>query len=89
MIKINCGVKEITDVWYDGAFVPMAYVEVNEDKANIETIKADIMKRCQEELPDYEVPKYIECIEKIPYKNTKHNFKELEIMGEEYVKQLM
>ncbi|MBR3833725.1 MAG: acyl--CoA ligase [Lachnospiraceae bacterium] len=85
----DCVVVGVTDVEHNGSFVPMAYAEVNEDKANIETIKADIMKKCQEELPDYEVPKYIECIEKIPYKNTKHNFKELETMGEEYVKQLM
>lgn len=82
----DCVVVGVTDIEHEGSFVPMAYVEINDDKTNIETIKVDIIKKCQEELPDYEVPKYIECIEKIPYKNTKHNFKELELMGEEYVK---
>ena len=50
-------------------------------------MKKRILQKCQEELPDYEVPQYIECIEKIPYKNTKHNFKQLEEMGKEYVLQ--
>ncbi|MBP3620521.1 MAG: hypothetical protein J6J16_02030 [Lachnospiraceae bacterium] len=67
----------------------MAYVEIDsDDETKKNLIKTKIMEKCKKDLPDYEIPKYIECIKKIPYKNTKHDFKQLEAMGEEYVKKL-
>lgn len=32
-----------------------------------ECIKKKIKEKCENELPDYEIPSYIECIEKILY----------------------
>lgn len=68
----------------------MAYVEVQpEFTVNFEEVKRLIEETCVSELPDYEHPKYIVQIDKIPYKNTKHNFKELESMGREYVNSMI
>lgn len=84
----DCVVVGVTDIQHEGSFVPMAYVAIDSiDDAKKEAIKLEIMNRCQKELPNYEIPKYIECIDKIPYKNTKHDFKQLEVMGEKYVEQ--
>ncbi len=84
----DCVVVGVTDLEHEGSFVPMAYIEIDsDDEAKKNSIKTEIMERCKSELPDYEIPKYIELIDKIPYKNTKHDFKQLEAMGEEYVKQ--
>ncbi|MCQ2535910.1 MAG: acyl--CoA ligase [Lachnospiraceae bacterium] len=55
--------------------VPFVFVELSGGK---EISSDDILRRCRDLLPDYEVPKFAEIIEKIPYKNHKHNFKELE-----------
>lgn len=86
----DCVVVGVPDIEHEGSSVPMAYVEVESQSTdNIDVLKAKILEKCENDLPDYEVPKYVECIEKIPYKNTKHNFKELEAMGEDYVKQIM
>jgi len=86
----DCVVVGVTDIEHEGSFVPMAYVEIDsDDETKKNSIKTEIMEKCKNELPDYEIPKYIECIDKIPYKNTKHDFKQLEAMGEEYVKQRM
>ena len=60
--------------------VPMAFIVVNED---VELI----INKCEEELPDYEVPSYFEQIDKIPYTpNDKQDFLSLEKMGNEIVK---
>lgn len=66
--------------------VPMAYIEIKPDcKLNIQDVIAKINKICKDELPDYEIPKYVEIIEKIPYNNQKKAFKELENAGAEFV----
>lgn len=85
----DCVVVGVTDVKHEESHVPMAYVEVSAGTRDYDSVKSIIMERCKNDLPDYEVPQYVECIDKIPYKNTKHDFKKLEIMGEEYVKQFM
>lgn len=86
----DCVVVGVSDIQHEGSFVPMAYVEVESDLAiGQEGIKKKIKEKCENELPDYEIPSYIECIDKIPYKNTKHDFKQLEAMGEEYVAHLI
>lgn len=83
----DCVVVGVADIEFEGSSVPMAYVELrNQAKDDVNEIKRMIEQKCQEELPDYEYPKYIELIDKIPYINTKHDFKTLEAMGEEFVK---
>lgn len=67
--------------------VPMAFVVLNDLTVNFEDAKAIIQSKCEEELPDYEVPSYYEEIEKIPYTpNDKQDFRYLENLGNEIVK---
>lgn len=86
----DCVVVGVPDTEHEGSQVPMAYVEVDlEGALECNTTIEKIRQKCVDELPDYEVPKYIEVIEKIPYKNTKHNFKLLEAMGNKYIESLV
>lgn len=69
--------------------VPMAYVELKEEyKEQFDYIKEKIMDKLNEELPDYEIPKYILNKDKIPYNNGKHAFKLLEEEGAVFVNKL-
>jgi hypothetical protein len=54
------------------------------DKSNDEIIGL-VKACCKKNLPDYEIPTYFEVIEKIPYKNGKHDFNELTARGERAV----
>lgn len=46
-----------------------------------------IEKVCEEKLPDYEIPSYFKEIDKIPYTtNNKQDFRLLEELGNEFVK---
>lgn len=82
----DCVVVGVPDIEHEGSQVPMAYVEVYPELVgNFEIIRQKIMEKCVSELPDYEVPKYIKHIDKMPYQNTKHAFKKLEAMGKEFV----
>ena len=84
----DCVVVGVTDIEKEGSQVPMAYVELmNLSIDKPDEIKTKIEQKCRAELPEYECPEYIEIIDKIPYKNTKHDFKLLEALGEEYVNQ--
>lgn len=68
--------------------VPMAYIVLNEGII-FENVLEKIKQKCIEDLPDYEVPTYFECIETIPYTpNNKQDFKLLENLGNEKVKEL-
>src|SRR5574344_110049 len=68
--------------------VPMAFVELN-DGVIFDDVKDDLKNKCMEDLPDYEVPSYIECIEKMPYtQNNKHDFRKREETGNEFVRNL-
>ncbi len=85
----DCVVVGVTDLEHENSFVPMAFVELYPEFVNrFNEIEPKILECCNKDLPDYEIPKYIKFIDKIPYKNTKHNFKELEKLGEEYVESL-
>ena len=82
----DCVVVGVPDIEKDGSYVPMAYIELTtEYKDAFEIVKQKIENACLSELPDYELPAYIIEIDKIPYHNNKHAFKQLEVMGEEYV----
>lgn len=66
--------------------VPMAFVVTSEEIKNYDEAKKIIFERCKQELPDYEVPSYVEMIEKIPYtKNNKQDFIKLENIGNQIV----
>lgn len=66
--------------------VPMAYVELKEEyQEQFDDIKEKIITKLKEELPDYEIPKYILSKDKIPYKNGKQAFKILEEEGSSFV----
>ncbi len=67
--------------------VPMAYIVLNEGII-FEDVLEKIKQKCIEDLPDYEVPTYFEHIESIPYTpNNKQDFKLLENLGNEKVKE--
>lgn len=90
VIKSLSFVKDCVVVGVDDAkslSVPMAFVVLNDLTVNFEDAKAIIQSKCEEELPDYEVPSYYEEIEKIPYTpNDKQDFRYLENLGNEIVK---
>ena len=90
VIKSLSFVKDCVVVGVDDAkslSVPLAFVVLNDLTVNFEDAKAIIQSKCEEELPDYEVPSYYEEIEKIPYTpNDKQDFRYLENLGNEIVK---
>ena len=66
--------------------VPMAFVELEDKyKGNIDALMEQIYNVCEEELPDYEIPSYVEEIDEIPFSNNKRNFRKLEDIGSEMV----
>lgn len=70
--------------------VPMAFIVRKNDETSFEALKPRIKEKCVEELPDYEVPTYFEEIESIPYTpNNKQDYRKLEDLGNELVKQSM
>lgn len=66
--------------------VPMAFVVLNEEINDYDEAKKIVFEKCKQELPDYEVPSYVEIIEKIPYtQNNKYDFVKLENIGNHIV----
>ena len=66
--------------------VPMAFVVVDEKINDYDEAKKIVFEKCKQELPDYEVPSYVEIIEKIPYtQNNKYDFVKLENIGNHIV----
>lgn len=83
----DCVVVGVSEAGDENSKVPMAWVELSSAcDEPFETIKQKIQNICENELPEYEQPEYIVSIEKMPYKNNKHNFQQLEEMGETYVR---
>lgn len=86
-------VKECVAVSVDDEFeehVPMAYVVLNE-QCDIDIDEANELIRlgCSSKLKEYEIPKYIRIVDKLPYtQNGKYDFRLLEKMGNEYIKSL-
>lgn len=66
--------------------VPMAYIVLKDEfKNEIETIKNDIYAKCKSELKEYEIPKYFEIVQQLPYtQNGKYDFRTLEQQGNDY-----
>ena len=70
--------------------VPMLYFVINENyKGSIDEATEELKTIYQAQLKGRAVPKYYQCIEKIPYTaNNKQDFRKLEQMGKEYVSSL-
>lgn len=69
--------------------VPMAYIVLNNKSISFESVVDQIKEKCIEELPDYEIPSYFQPIDKIPYTpNDKQDFRTLEDMGNDYVRNI-
>ena len=67
--------------------VPMAFIELNNEYNEMyKEIEAKILIKCQEELPDYEIPKHIQHISEIPYQNGKKAFRILQDYGTSIIK---
>ncbi len=83
----ECVTVEVHDE--DEEHVPMAYIAPQETDMNESEIKNGIMDKCKRELKDYEVPKHLRIVEKLPYTpNGKYDFRLLETQGNEYVDKL-
>lgn len=86
----DCVVVGVPDINMEGSMVPMAYIELDSEYIEqVNKIKEKIQQSCEKELPNYEIPEYIISIDKIPYNNSKHAFKQLEQDGKEYVENLI
>lgn len=67
--------------------VPMAYIVLKNNDINFDDAKEIIIKKCKEELPNYEIPSYFIEIDTIPYTpNDKQDFLKLENIGNEIIK---
>ena len=68
----------------------MAFVIINVGiSESEEEIKKSILEKCRKELKEYEIPKHIQLVDSLPYTpNGKYDFRELERIGNEYVKSL-
>lgn len=68
--------------------VPMVYIILKDDVANVENIKQSIYDKCHSELKEYEIPKHFQIVSELPYtQNGKYDFRMLEKQGNEYVVQ--
>ena len=67
--------------------VPMAFIELESQRAGIESLLDTIKSGCRENLKDYECPKFFEIIDKIPHKDNggKQDFLTLEKLAKEFV----
>lgn len=67
--------------------VPMAFVVLNEVCIeNENTVRELIADKLQQDLKEYEIPKYIQFIDAMPYTaNNKYDYRLLENIGNEYV----
>lgn len=77
----ECVAVEVTDP--EEEHVPMVFVVFNDDYSkDWESVKQSIFYKCQKEMKEYEVPKYIQIIDELPYTpNGKYDFRLLEKLG--------
>lgn len=80
----NCVVVGVSDE--KSSSVPMAFIVLKDNNLDFDKVKEEIIAKCIEELPDYEVPSYFKQIDKIPYTpNDKQDFLLLEKIGNDIV----
>ena len=81
----ECVAVEVEDLLEE--HVPMAFVVLVEG-ADQSEIKKQLLKKCKNELKEYEIPKYFEFVTELPYtQNGKYDFRKLEIIGNNSIKQ--
>lgn len=70
--------------------VPMAYIVLNDQyKGSEDEIQELLYNKCCSELKAYEIPKYFQIVDSLPYtQNGKYDFRKLETLGNEYVDSL-
>ncbi len=83
----ECVAVEVADP--EEEHVPMVFVVLNDDcSKDRETVKQSLIHKCQKEMKEYEVPKFIQFIDELPYTpNGKYDFRLLEKLGNDFVTQ--
>lgn len=82
----ECVAVEVNDP--DEEHAPMAYIVLKDTTMDEDTVKQSISDMCQNELKDYEVPKYYRYVDSLPYtQNSKYDFRLLEKMGNDFISQ--
>lgn len=80
----ECVAVEVPDK--EEEHVPMVFIVLKNSKTDIETSKQSILAKCQNELKQYEIPKYFNIVHSLPYtQNGKYDFRLLEQQGNEFV----
>lgn len=83
MVK-ECVAVEVKDTVEE--HVPMAYIVLKDDATDKENAKQSIYDKCLNELKEYEIPKYFQIVDELPYtQNGKYDFRTLENHGNEFV----
>lgn len=80
----ECVAVEVKDT--NEEHVPMAYIVLQDEKADVESAKQSIYEKCAAELKEYEIPKYFIVVSSLPYtQNNKYDFRLLEEQGNAFV----
>lgn len=83
MVK-ECVAVEVKDAVEE--HVPMVYIILKDDITDKENAQKSIYDKCLNELKEYEIPKYFQIVEELPYtQNGKYDFRLLEKQGNEFV----
>lgn len=83
----ECVAVEVADK--EEEHVPMAFIVLKDVVADKESFRKSIYEKCRSELKEYEIPKYFQIVESLPYtQNGKYDFRLLEEQGNELVRKL-
>lgn len=86
----SCAVVGVSNSKEQTGKVPMAFVVLNDEKADDEQIKKELKQLCDEYIPPREIPQYYEIVPELPYTlMEKIDFPKLESIGTELVLQEM
>ena len=80
----ECVAVEVKDTVEE--HVPMVYIILKDDVLDEEIAKQSIYDKCLSELKEYEIPKYFQIVEVLPYtQNGKYDFRLLEKQGNKFI----
>ncbi len=81
----ECVAVEVNDP--EEEHVPMAFIVLKAEFAEDESsVKDGIVQMCREHLKEYEIPKYFQVVDELPYTpNGKYDFRALERLGNEII----
>lgn len=81
----ECVAVEVEDK--DEEHVPMAFIILKESVDDENIFLDELRKQCHQLLKEYEIPKYFIIVKELPYtQNGKYDFRRLEDLGNEFVK---